>query len=40
MIRDKRGLAAKIVGTGEEWLTELSTRQLRDLITLEAGGGG
>ena len=25
MISDKRGLAAKIVGTGEQWLTELST---------------
>src|SRR4029453_17064476 len=25
MIRDKRGLAAKIVGTGEQWLTEMST---------------
>ncbi len=36
MIRDKRGLAARIVGTGEQWLTELSTGQLRDLIALEA----
>jgi non-specific serine/threonine protein kinase len=37
MIRDKRGLAASIVGTGEGWLTELSTAQLRELLTLEAG---
>ncbi len=37
MIRDKRGLAASIVGTGEGWLTELSAMQLRDLFTLEAG---
>jgi non-specific serine/threonine protein kinase len=37
MIRDKRGLAASVVGTGEGWLTELSTSQLRELITLEAG---
>ncbi|MDQ7908846.1 DEAD/DEAH box helicase [Phytohabitans sp. ZYX-F-186] len=37
MIRDKRGLAAKIVGTGEQWLTSLSTAQLRDLFALEAG---
>jgi len=37
MIRDKRGLAAKIVGTGEGWLTELSTTQLRELFALEAG---
>jgi SNF2 family DNA or RNA helicase len=37
MIRDKRGLAAKIVGTGEQWLTELSTSELRSLLTLEEG---
>jgi non-specific serine/threonine protein kinase len=37
MINEKRGLAAKIVGTGEQWLTELSTTQLRSLLALEAG---
>jgi SNF2 family DNA or RNA helicase len=37
MIRDKRGLAAKIVGSGEQWLTELSTAELRDLLRLDAG---
>ncbi|HEY8452359.1 MAG: DEAD/DEAH box helicase [Micromonosporaceae bacterium] len=37
MIRDKRALAGKVVGTGEQWLTELSTAQLRELFTLEAG---
>jgi non-specific serine/threonine protein kinase len=37
MIRDKRGLAAKIVGSGEQWLTEFSTTQLRDLFALESG---
>ncbi|HEV7897864.1 MAG TPA: DEAD/DEAH box helicase [Planosporangium sp.] len=37
MIRDKRGLAARIVGTGEYWLTELSTSDLRELFALEAG---
>jgi len=37
MIRDKRGLAARIVGTGEQWLTELSISELRDLFALEAG---
>jgi non-specific serine/threonine protein kinase len=37
MIRDKRGLAARIVGTGEQWLTEMSTAELRDLFALEAG---
>jgi non-specific serine/threonine protein kinase len=35
MIRDKRGLAARIVGSGEQWLTELSTGQLRELFRLE-----
>jgi hypothetical protein len=35
MIRDKRGLAASIVGTGEGWLTELSSAQLRELLTLD-----
>jgi len=37
MINEKRGLAAKIVGTGEQWLTELSTTQLRELLALESG---
>jgi non-specific serine/threonine protein kinase len=37
MIRDKRGLAAKIVGTGEGWITQLSTADLRDLFALENG---
>jgi non-specific serine/threonine protein kinase len=37
MIADKRGLAAKIVGSGESWLTELSTGQLAQLFRLEAG---
>ena len=35
MISEKRGLAARIVGTGEGWLTELSTEQLRDLLRLD-----
>jgi SNF2-related domain/SNF2 Helicase protein/Helicase conserved C-terminal domain len=37
MIRDKRGLAAKIVGSGENWITEMSTSELRALFALEAG---
>ena len=37
MITEKRGLAAKIVGTGEQWLTELSTDDLAELFRLEAG---
>ena len=36
MIREKRGLAARIVGTGESWLTELSTDELRELVSLDA----
>jgi SNF2-related domain/SNF2 Helicase protein/Helicase conserved C-terminal domain len=36
MIAEKRGLAARIVGTGETWLMELSTEQLRELVTLDA----
>ncbi|MBI4901487.1 MAG: DEAD/DEAH box helicase, partial [Actinobacteria bacterium] len=37
MMRDKRGLAERVVGTGEQWLTELSTGQLADLFRLEEG---
>jgi SNF2 family DNA or RNA helicase len=37
MIRDKRGLAAKIVGSGEQWITEMSTTELRELFALERG---
>jgi non-specific serine/threonine protein kinase len=37
MIHEKRGLAAKIVGTGEQWLTGLSTADLRQLLALESG---
>jgi non-specific serine/threonine protein kinase len=37
MIRDKRGLVARIVGTSEQWLTGLSTGQLAELFRLEAG---
>ncbi|MEV6929848.1 DEAD/DEAH box helicase [Dactylosporangium sp. NPDC051485] len=37
LISDKRGLAARIVGTGEGWLTELSTAELRGLLTLDPG---
>ena len=37
LLRDKRGLAASVVGEGEGWLTELSTSALRELFSLEAG---
>ncbi|NUO56405.1 MAG: DEAD/DEAH box helicase, partial [Hamadaea sp.] len=35
MLADKRELADRIVGTGEGWITELSTDDLRDLFTLD-----
>ncbi|MDP2293381.1 MAG: SNF2-related protein [Actinomycetota bacterium] len=36
LITDKRGLANAVVGTtGEAWLSELSTDQLRDLVVLD-----
>ena len=34
LIESKKGLAEAAVGTGEGWLTELSTDQLRDLFAL------
>jgi SNF2 family DNA or RNA helicase len=34
MIEGKQALAASVLGTGEGWLTELSTNQLRELVTL------
>jgi superfamily II DNA or RNA helicase len=37
MLRDKRGLAAAVVGSGEGWLTELDTASLRELFTLDHG---
>ena len=37
MIERKKALAASVVGTGEEWLTELSTDQLRELFSLDPG---
>jgi len=37
MIQEKRGLAGRIVGTGEQWITELSTSELRSLFALEEG---
>jgi SNF2 family DNA or RNA helicase len=34
MIENKKDIAAKVVGTGEGWLTELSTRELKELFAL------
>jgi len=36
MLESKRALAERVVGTGETWLTELSTAELRDLVALSA----
>ena len=40
MIEAKRALAERIVGTGEGWLTELSTDQLREVVALSAEAVG
>jgi SNF2 family DNA or RNA helicase len=37
MISGKRELAQRVVGAGEEWLTELSTDDLRELVMLRPG---
>ena len=34
MIEHKKALADSIVGAGENWISELSTDELRDLVTL------
>jgi SNF2 family DNA or RNA helicase len=34
MIERKMSVAAKVVGNGEDWLTELSNEQLQELFTL------
>jgi hypothetical protein len=36
LLTQKRALADRIVGSGEDWLTELSTEQLRDLFALSS----
>ena len=35
MIERKKALASSVVGTGEEWITDLSTDQLRELFSLD-----
>jgi len=37
MIQSKRDLADRVVGTGEQWITELDTNELASLIRLEHG---
>lgn len=36
MIERKKALAERVVGTGEEWLTDLSTDELREVFRLTA----
>ncbi len=40
MIEQKTELATNIIGAGERWLTELSTSQLKDILTLRADAVG
>ncbi len=40
MIEAKRALADRIVGSGEDWITELSTEQLREIVALSADAVG
>lgn len=40
MIEQKTELASNIIGSGERWLTELSTEQLRDILTLRPDSVG
>jgi SNF2 family DNA or RNA helicase len=40
MIEQKTALAENIIGSGESWLTEMSTDQLRDILTLRRDAVG
>jgi SNF2 family DNA or RNA helicase len=40
LIERKKALAEAVIGTGEGWLTELSTDDLRQLLTLRKGAIG
>jgi SNF2 family DNA or RNA helicase len=35
MIERKKALASSVVGTGEDWVADLSTEQLRELLSLD-----
>ena len=37
LIESKKALAEQVIGSGESWLTELSTADLRELLALRAG---
>ena len=36
MIQEKTALAENIIGSGDDWLTELSTGQLREVLMLRS----
>jgi SNF2 family DNA or RNA helicase len=40
MIERKKALAERVVGTGEDWLTDLSTDELRDVFRLTSEAVG
>jgi len=40
MLTRKRAVAAKVVGTGEAWLTELGDEQLREVFALRPDAVG
>ncbi len=40
MIEDKKALAQLVVGSGESWLTDLSTTELRELVSLSSDAVG
>jgi hypothetical protein len=40
MIEDKKALAQLVIGTGESWLTDLSTTELRELVSLSSDAVG
>ncbi len=37
LLEQKRALASKVVGKGEQWITELGTKELRELFALSKG---
>jgi hypothetical protein len=37
LLEQKRSVAAKVVGAGEQWITELDGQELRDLFSLAEG---
>jgi SNF2 family DNA or RNA helicase len=40
VLEEKRALAGSIIGTGEDWITSLSTDELRDLLALRKPAAG